>query len=88
MMFEVKISDTIPQRDGNIGRMIILSKRLPDPTPGDVFDNLRVVSNAFGLVYRFDPGRYETSVDIPLLRTALLNLVDSSLQTRIIGGEK
>lgn len=76
------------QRDGSIGRYVTLSRLLPDPTPGNVFDDFRFIRNSFGVFYGFDPTRAETSVDIPLLRTALLNWVDSTLQGRIIAGEK
>lgn len=87
--FEVKISDFLNQRDGETRREISLARRLPDPTPSNVFDDYRVIRNVFGLSYVFDTNsRANTSVDIPLLRTALLALVDSTLQGRIIAGEK
>lgn len=86
--FEVKISDLPKQRDGSMGREISLSRVLPDPTPSNAFDDYRVIRNSFKLSYRFDTSRAEASVDIPLLRTALLALVDTTLQGRIISGEK
>lgn len=86
--FEIKISDLPKLRDGSIGRTIVLSRRLPDPTPLDVFDNYRFIRNSFGITYSFDLSRSEASVDIPKLRTALLAYVDATLQGRIIGGEK
>jgi len=69
-------------------RQINLARQIPDPTPTNVFDNFRQIRNVFGLSYGFDTTRAETSVDIPLLRTALLALVDSTFQGRLITGEK
>lgn len=69
------------------GTSIELARRLPDPTPADVFDNYRLVRNSFGISYRFDHTKAETSVDVPRLRTALLALVDSTFEGRLIGGE-
>lgn len=86
--FEVKISDLPVQRDGSMGRRVSLSRVLPDPTPSDAFDAYRVIRNSFEVTYRFDSSRAEASVDIPLLRTALLAWLDSTLQGRIISGEK
>lgn len=84
----MKISDFPKQRDGSLGRTIVLSRMLPDPTSSNVFDDYREIRNSFALSFGFDPTRANTSVDIPLLRTALLALVDATLQGRIIGGEK
>jgi hypothetical protein len=67
---------------------IELSRYLPDPTPADAFDAYRKVGNSFGIFYRFDRTRAETSVDVPLLRTALLAFVDTTIQGRLIAGEK
>lgn len=88
--FEVLISSYSPPRgvEAAITSQIELVRRLPDPTPGNVFDDYRMVRNAFGLTYTLDLSRAEASVDIPRLRTALLALVDSSFQTRLMGGEK
>jgi hypothetical protein len=85
--FEVKISDSSNSRDGIIVS-IKLTRRIPDPTPSNVFDDYRDIKNSFTLSFGFDPTRSETSVDIPKLRTALLNFVDSTLQGRLIAGEK
>lgn len=85
--FECKISNSPNSRDGEF-RSITLTRRLPDPTPADVFDNYRFIRNSFTLSYSFDPTRAETSVDLPKLRTALLALVDSTFQSRIIAGER
>jgi len=76
------------QRDGGIGRAITLSRVLPDPTSSNVFDDYRTIRNSVTLSFGFDPTRAEASVDIPLLRTALLAYVDTTLQGRIIAGEK
>jgi len=86
--FEVVISSSPIQRDGSNGLSVMLYRKLPDPTPTNVFDDYRMVRNGFGLSYSFDPTRAGLSVDLPLLRTALLSLVDSTLQGRLISGEK
>jgi len=85
--FEVSISNHSGE-DGIETRQIFLTRLIPDPTPTNAFDSFRPIRNAFGLSYVFDTTRAETSVDIPLLRTALLALVDSTFQGRIIAGEK
>lgn len=54
-----------------------------DPSNGGAY----YLPNRFGLVYDFDINRRSTSVDVPRLRTALLALVDSTLQGKLIGGE-
>lgn len=43
--------------------------------------------NRIGLCYEVNSPRYGTAVDIPLLRTALLSLVDTAFQSRLIAGE-
>jgi len=85
--YEVSISKS-SKREGSTRVEIKLSKQIPDPTPADVFDDYRPITNAFGLVMEFDTvTRAESSVDIPLLRSAILALVDSTLQSRLIQGE-
>jgi len=74
-------------RDGMRSAVIKLQRRMPDPTPAEVFDPYREIINAFSLGYQFDTTRAGLS-DIPLLRTALLALVDSTFQGRLINGEK
>jgi hypothetical protein len=86
--FEVTISGSPLRGAGQNVVTISMARRLPDPTPGDVFDDYRAIRNEFSLSYSFDFTRAETSVDIPKLRTALLAFVDSTLQDRLIGGEK
>jgi hypothetical protein len=85
--FEVRISNRPVPRDGNRVE-ITLARRLPDPTPSNVFDDYRAITNSFTLAYSFDSTRAEASVDIPKLRTALLALVDATFQSRLISGEK
>jgi hypothetical protein len=85
--FEVSISNFPVRRDGIQVREISLTRRIPDPTPSDAFDAYRPIKNSFKLSYGFDLTRAEASVDIPLLRTALLNFVDSTMQNRVISGE-
>jgi len=74
-------------RAGSRLAVIELLRRLPDPTPTDSFDPYRDVINGFSIGIRTDVTNASVS-DIPLLRTALLALVDSTLQSRLIGGEK
>lgn len=89
--FEVRISNVAPKSRNPSGKLafVSLGRRVTDPTPANVFDNFREVYNIFGCYYDFDPvTRAEVSVDIPRLRTALLALVDSTFQGRVIAGEK
>jgi len=44
-------------------------------------------SNRIGICFEVNSPRYGTAVDIPLLRTALLSLVDATFQSRLIAGE-
>lgn len=44
-------------------------------------------ANRFGVCFEYNAARYYTAVDVPLLRTAVLSLVDSALQGRLLGGE-
>lgn len=86
--FEIKISKTPAKApEWSTGTSIVLVRRIPDPTPADVFDNYRMIRNSFGISYSFDPTKAETSVDVPRLRTALLALVDSTFEGRLMGGE-
>jgi len=65
-----------------------LTKVIPDATPEDPFDEAwRPIPNSVGIVFEVNLNRFATSTDVPLLRTALLALVDSTLQGRLIGGE-
>jgi len=74
-------------REGSRLAVIELQRRVPDPTPTDVFDPYRDVINGFSVGFRTDVTKASASSDIPLLRTALLALVDSTLQGRLISGE-
>lgn len=66
---------------------LIMSRTVPDPTPLDGNPNRQII-NSFGLTIGFDaPSREQASVDVPLLRTAVLALVDSTFQSRLIQGE-
>jgi len=84
--FEV-VTSSFTNADGVEHREITLARRLPDATPSNAFDAYREIRNVFGLSYSFDSTRAEASIDIPLLRTALLAFVDSTLQGRLIAGE-
>jgi hypothetical protein len=63
-----------------------LSRSAPD-TDSDPFNSKAAPPNLFGLLYQFPEMEINTSVDIPRLRTALLALVDSTLEGRLINGE-
>lgn len=76
------------RNDGQTMVNVSLARTAPDPTPSNSFDDYREISNQFGLSFVVDPNRSFTSQDIPLLRAALLALVDTTLQNRIINGEK
>jgi len=85
---EINISRSRDKRDGRALVQFELVRTLPDPTPGDAFDAFRMIRNSFGVTYGFDPvTRAQASVDLPLLRTAVLAVVDSTLMGRLIGGE-
>lgn len=75
-------------RDGSRLAVIELARRVPDPTPTDAFDPYREIVNGCSIGFRTDVSLASASSDIPLLRTALLALVDSTFQSRLIGGEK
>jgi hypothetical protein len=84
--FEIKISD-VPGRNGAYGVSIELAQKSPDPTPANVFDDYRDIVNAFGITYRYDVSRSDLD-DLPVIRTALLALVNSGFETRLLSGEK
>lgn len=84
--FELEF-DSLVLADGTIRHEVTLTRVEPDPTPADVFDNYRRIPVRFGLVYETDPNGF-FSEDIPSIRTALLTLVDATLQGRILAGEK
>jgi len=85
--FEVNISNFRAARDGRRLVQLELVRLVPDPTP-DPFTSGRMVRNSFGVTYGFDADtRAESSVDLPLLRSAVLALVDSTFAGRLITGE-
>jgi len=79
--------DTRQSLCGNGDRFaeVILNKVAVDTDPNTIFTGH--FNNAVGLVFRTNPYGVGTSVDIPLIRAALLSFVDSTLQGRIISGE-
>lgn len=83
------IIHTFPMVDGKTNCSVTLNHLLPDSTPSDPFDPWRPIVNSFGLTYSFDTNtRANVGTDIPILRTALLAFIDSTLQGRVINGEK
>lgn len=85
--FTMSIVD-LSTRNGAFGTEIKLSRRLPDPTSGNVFDDYRDVTNSFGFVLSFDPTRSEASDNLPKLRTALDSFVSGAILNRLIANEK
>lgn len=73
------------RRDGSYTGEIHLIRTAPETDTNTVAQGY--FSNSVGLVFGVNPLRVGTSVDIPLIRTALLALVDPALQSRILGGE-
>lgn len=88
--FEILIANNLQKpQDGIATVSFRLTRRIPDPTSGDAFDAYRDIRNSFALSFSFDAlTRAEASVDIPRLRTAVLATVDSTLQSRLISGER
>jgi hypothetical protein len=85
--FRMSIRET-PAEDGVVRREIILTHNYPDPTPDPFSGGPASVPNRFGLVYEVNSNGFYSSTEIPLLRTALLAFVDSTLQGRLLAGEK
>lgn len=81
--FRISIRET-PVKDAI--RVEITLERVEVDT--DPLNGYQYVPNRFGLVYEFNNSMYNTATDIPKLRTALLAFVDSTLQGRLISGEK
>lgn len=73
------------RRNGDLQGEIHLARVAADTDTTNVYQGL--FGNSVGLVYGINPARIATAVDIPLIRAALLALVDSSLQGKIIAGE-
>lgn len=85
---EFEVSTSVLSNDADVTRVEILLTRAAPDNDADPFNGLwRRLPNSVGLVYEVNNLHFNTSTDIPLLRTALLALVDSTLQGRLIGGE-
>jgi hypothetical protein len=84
--FEMRISNLPTQRRDELGVAVSLFRIYPDPSPSDF--QSRDVRNGFTISYHFDRSRYEVADDMPLLRAALLSVLDSTLQGRVLAGEK
>lgn len=85
--FEVRISKS-QNVDGTVTREVKLTRVTPDPTPSNAFDSYRRIPNAVSVVFTTDEFNSFSSTDLPLLRTALLALVDTTFQGRVLGDEK
>lgn len=77
-----------PTEDGLVRIEVLFGRNTPDPTPDPFSGGPGSVPNRVGLVYEVNPNRFYSTSEIPLLRTALLSLVDSTFQSRLIAGEK
>jgi hypothetical protein len=73
------------RRDGNYVGEIHLSRVAADTDTTNVYQGY--FGNSVGLVFGTPPSKVGTAVDIPLIRAALLSLVDTTLQGRLIAGE-
>jgi len=74
-------------KEGLTFATIELCRNVPD-TDTDPFNSQDLwLPNSFGLSYVVNPFRFQTSTDIPLLRSALLAFVTSSIELRLINGE-
>lgn len=85
--FMMKVT-TSPAEGGLVRREILFAHNYPDSTPDPFSGGPASVPNRFGLVYETTADAFFSSTEIPLLRTALLAFVDSTLQSRILAGEK
>lgn len=84
--FLIQISET-PK--GDLSRIEITLTRTERDADGDPFTgNWSALPNTFGLVFETNHLNYNTSVDIPLLQAALTSLVDSTVRSRLLAGEK
>lgn len=88
--FEISISNSPGVNPkGTAGRRIeVILTRFPPDSTDPAFSQARFPSNSVGLVYWIDSSRSFTTADVPLLRAALLALVDTTLQGRLISNEK
>lgn len=78
------IMSEIQQGDSNRVE-VILERAVVDTDPDNGYQYL---PNRFGVVYEFNRSQYNTATDIPLLRSALLAFLDTTVQGRILAGEK
>jgi len=73
--------------DNSVRSEILLGRLNPDPDSDPFNAGSTRLPNYVGLVFIANDSRWNTSTDVPLLRTALLSFVDSTLQGRLIAGE-
>jgi len=71
---------------GLVRSELMLGRTAPDPD-GPFVGRWDSWSNRIGISFEVNSPRYNTAVDVPLLRTALLTLVDATFQSRLIAGE-
>jgi hypothetical protein len=84
---EFAVFVTRSQLGDGMERTEILLERIQMDADGPFVGNWYPAPNRVGLILEANSLRINTETDIPKLRTALLALVDSVLQDRLIGGE-
>jgi len=82
---EVQISHSYTA-EGRKRHSVKLSRRMPDPTPLDVFDAFREVVNSSELTWETDPNGKDSSA-VANTQSALLSLADATFRSRMLGGE-
>lgn len=85
--YRVEIERTIVGAGDTYGVNVKLTRRSDNPDAEQAFEGDRNVENSVELGFVVDMTRFEASTVIPLLRTALLAYVDSTLQGRLLAGE-
>jgi hypothetical protein len=70
---------------GNRRSTVMLYRHNLDSSPWD--GSVPSLSNGVGLVFEVNSQRYNSTVDLADLRAAVIALVDSAFQARVVGGE-
>lgn len=75
-------------KDNDI-RVELFARRVIPDSNTDPFDGINSLglANGFGIVLELNKFRYNSSVDIPKLRTMVDSFVDSTLLGKLIGGQ-
>lgn len=73
--------------DGLVRSELLFQRIQQDDDANPFTGDWRPLPNRFGVIYEVNPLKFNTSTDIPLIRSALLSFVDSTMQNRLIAGE-